>query len=226
MSRQAATTPLSDQSSPYHSHWIMKPSSALDHKSEWILKREWEFAHKAALRVVDKPELSVWMILIPIIFLHFMHRAQKFKSGLGAITRELFGSRELALKLARDSIIAGTGAPDPAEHLPPDDGSDTIRELRQAELQLSRLLIEHYRKLLSADGKDYEALVREAYGDAAGYRAYLDQLGEAEGWVASHARQAAADRIEAEQVLDRIGAARDEFRAEDLRACFPGPDPG
>lgn len=216
--RESATPPRADQA--------MGETDALDRKCEWILNRELACAHEVALRLVDKPELSVWMILIPIIFLHFMYRAQKFKAGLGTITRELLASREFALALARESLVAGTEAPDPARRFP--DGAGTLMgaPLREAEIQLSRVLIGHYRRLLEARGESYEALVRDAYGNEDHYREeFLRRLVEAEERIAACAREAAADIPESRQTLTRMAAARQELREEDVKLCFTPRQP-
>jgi hypothetical protein len=211
--RESATPPRTDQA--------MGETDILDRKCEWILNRELACAHEVALRLVDKPELSVWMILIPIIFLHFMYRAQKFKAGLGSITRELFASREFALTLARESLEAGAEAPDPAERFP--DGAGTLMgaPLREAEIQLSRLLVGHYRRLLEAHGESYEALVRNAYGNDGRYREeFLRRLVEAEAQIAACVRETAEDIPEARRALTRMAAARQELREADVKLCF------
>ena len=214
---------LRDRGTPPTNDHARDEAAALEQKCEWILKREWAFAHRVALRLVDKPELSVWMILIPIIFLHFMHRAQKFKTGLGAVTRELFVSREFALMLARESVTAGTEAPDPAERFPTGGDTAMSRQLRAAELHLARILIEHYRKLLQARGGSYAELVRDAYGDEDGYRGFLARLATADGNITACARQVAEDIQEADQTITLMDSARRELREEDVQLCFPPP---
>jgi hypothetical protein len=231
MSGRAATSLPRESPGPCGADQAGGETETLDRKCGWILSRELEYAHRVALRLVDKPELSVWMILIPIIFLHFMYRAQKFKAGLGAITRELLASREFALALARESLVAGTEAPDPAKRFP--DGAGTLMDapLREAEIQLSRVLIGHYRRLLEARGESYEELVRNAYGNEGRYREeFLRQLVEAEERIAACAREAAEDIPEALQTLTRMKAARHELREGDVKLCFtpgqPAQSPG
>lgn len=221
MSGRTAMPLPAEGARPPRADQAMGETDRLDRKCQSILNRELQFAHTVALRLVDKPELSVWMILIPIIFLHFMYRAQKFRTGLGAITRELFASRELALTLARESLEAGAEAPDPAERFP--DGTDTRmgEQLREAEIHLSRVLIGHYRRLLKASGDSYEALVRAAYGNEGRYREeFLRLLVEAEERIAAFAREAAEDIPEARQTLTRMEAARQELREADVKLCF------
>lgn len=214
-----AGMPLVTDSRPPHEAGT-DDQTTLDHKCRKILARELQFAHNVALRLVDKPELSVWMILIPIIFLHFMFRAQRFKAGLGTITRDLLASREFALWLARQSVEDGVEAPDPATRFPGGNDTRMSAQLREAEIHLSRVLIGHYRRLLQAHGTDYEALVRDAYGTEQRYRAeFLTPLAEAEQRVGACAC-AAADVPEAGQTFARMDTARRELREEDVAACF------
>jgi len=48
----------------------MNPMASLDHKKELILRYEEKFADSVAVSVIDKPKLSTWMILIPILFIY------------------------------------------------------------------------------------------------------------------------------------------------------------
>ena len=96
-----------------------------------------------------------------------------------------------------------------------------MRELRQAEVHLSRILTGHYLRLLAADGDEYPDLLRSAYASAAAYQGHLAELADAEQRVADSAMLAGGDNPEAGQLLGRIQAARSEFRQEELRSCFP-----
>ena len=197
-------------------------TSSLDQKYRWIVNREWEVSHRIAVRLVDKPELSVWMILIPIIFLHFMHRASKFKAGLAAVSKELFISREFALLLARESIESGAEqAIDPESRFPTGTDTPIGRQLREAELAVSRHLIAHYRRLLRADGNSYPELLRNAYGSETNYRQqYLQPLLVLEQRIADCARQLAEDPAEAEQTIAIIIRSRQVLRDEEIRHGF------
>lgn len=48
-------------------------------KQEIVARHERRFAGELTESVLEKPELSVWMILIPFLFIVFMQRQQKFK---------------------------------------------------------------------------------------------------------------------------------------------------
>ena len=52
-----------------------------------ILESERQFAHKLALEVIDRPSLTVWMILIPVIFVYYFFRLNRYKSGREAFIK-------------------------------------------------------------------------------------------------------------------------------------------
>ena len=54
----------------------------LDEKLALILDQEKTFAKSVAGLVIEKPKLSIWMILIPIIFVHYFYRWNQYSEGL------------------------------------------------------------------------------------------------------------------------------------------------
>ena len=58
--------------------------------SALILAHEEDFAAALARHVIDKPKLSIWMILIPIFFVFYFFQLNKYRDGLRKIEpREL-----------------------------------------------------------------------------------------------------------------------------------------
>jgi len=53
----------------------------INEKSEIIEKNEQRFAIMLGSRVINKPKLSIWMILIPVIFVYFFYQFNKYKQG-------------------------------------------------------------------------------------------------------------------------------------------------
>ena len=45
-----------------------------EEKAKMILDHEEWFAESLAIKIVEKPTLSVWMILIPIVFIYYFYR--------------------------------------------------------------------------------------------------------------------------------------------------------
>jgi len=50
-------------------------------KSTIILEEEEKFALILASQVINKPQLSLWMILIPIFFVFYFTNLSKYKNG-------------------------------------------------------------------------------------------------------------------------------------------------
>ena len=51
----------------------MKSSSSLSEKHDLILANEKLLAQKVAADVIDKPQLALWMIVIPVFFVFYFH---------------------------------------------------------------------------------------------------------------------------------------------------------
>ena len=52
-----------------------------DEKCKAILSYENKTAYSITAKVLEKPELSAWMILLPIVFILFMQRQKKYKEA-------------------------------------------------------------------------------------------------------------------------------------------------
>jgi hypothetical protein len=189
-----------------------------------ILDHEQRFARALAVRVVDKPQLSVWMVLIPIIFLHFMHRMQTFKAGIEACSREFLYTKKRALDLAFD-IVRKDSQNRPAAAAPPEEGEeaglDKTREVRGNQLKEIRLLAEHYLKLFKAGGDTYEALVKNAYRNRDLYSGFLNKLEQAEKEVNRAALHALSGPENLSEIASKIETGAKILREEEARAIFP-----
>jgi hypothetical protein len=131
----------------------------LERKKELILARERAFASAIGVAVFERPTVSIWMILIPILFLHFMYRMQKFKAGLLKFIEDFMTTRRRALDLAIESLETGT-KPD-IDRVSRQLGlADALERPYAAWL---KALFEHYTDLLSASGDSFESLLRAAY---------------------------------------------------------------
>ena len=72
-----------------------------------IMEHEEQFAHALAVHVLDKPRLSIWMILIPIIFVFYFYQVQKFKTGRTTFVEHYLVSRKSALQEAMTAVKTG-----------------------------------------------------------------------------------------------------------------------
>ena len=80
---------------------------SLEHKKELILQRELLFANAIGAAVFEKPKVSFWMVLIPILFLYFVYRMQRFKSGRMKFDQEFMTTRRKAMDLAVEALETG-----------------------------------------------------------------------------------------------------------------------
>jgi hypothetical protein len=133
-----------------------------DRKRALILDHETAFAHALASRVIDRPEISVWMVLLPLLLVYFFQRRKIFKTASAAFAEHYLKPRRRALE-----IVAGSESLDEQSEATP---------LQQADAALIDVLAGHYRRLLAARGDDYKALVLASYRNASEYRDYLDRL--------------------------------------------------
>ncbi len=181
--------------------------------------------NSVALIVIKSRPIGVWEFLIPIVFiLHFMRNKQ---------SRELFiqnymFTKRLALDAAFKVLKKGLSREDAISRIeartralltaPETQGiySDTIRQQQMNEIDL---LFDHYSKLLSAEGEDYDTMTRNAYGSRIDYLIFHDLLKLAESKVADAARQTLGSKADMD-ALSRIENATEEIRQSQIEKIF------
>ena len=150
--------------------------SSLHEKSALIRESEKKFAYELAAAVLDKPKISVWMILIPIIIVFHMFRFQKYVDGRKKFAEHYLISRKRALEASVRSLESG--------RLCDIDGL-----VKQADIPESTadeyaawitVLCDHYADLLRAEGESIEALVKSVYKNRTNFLLFLNRLNETE----------------------------------------------
>ena len=63
-----------------------------------ILQNEEKFALQLASKVLEKPKLSIWMIMVPIIFVYYFYKMQKYSEGRKVFAENYLVSHKRALK--------------------------------------------------------------------------------------------------------------------------------
>ena len=76
----------------------------LNEKKSWLLESERKLAFVVASRIIDKPPLSIWMILVPIFFVYYFYRLQRYSSGRKEFVKHFLVSRERAINEALSAI--------------------------------------------------------------------------------------------------------------------------
>jgi hypothetical protein len=163
----------------------------LERKKEIILQHELIFADAIGSTVFEKPKVSFWMILIPILFLYFIYRIQRFKTGRLRFNEEFMVTRRRAMELALDA--AGSGLKPDFNQIARQTG--LVDALEKPYASWLRVLVAHYADLLAADGENFETLVRSAYRNRTNYLLTLNRLNavEKEFYAALKPQMAATD---------------------------------
>lgn len=147
-----------------------------EQKKEMILQRELMFANAIGAKVFEKPQVHFWMVLIPILFLYFIYRMQRFKSGRMKFDQEFMTTRRKAMDLAVEALE--TGVKPNIDRIARESGiTDALEKPYAAWL---RALVEHYDDLLAANGDSFEALVRSTYHNRTNYLLTLNRLNTVE----------------------------------------------
>lgn len=147
-----------------------------EQKKEMILQRELMFANAIGAKVFEKPQVHFWMVLIPILFLYFIYRMQRFKSGRMKFDQEFMTTRRKAMDLAVEALE--TGVKPNIDRIARESGiTDALEKPYAAWL---RALVDHYDDLLAANGESFEALVRSTYHNRTNYLLTLNRLNTVE----------------------------------------------
>jgi len=198
----------------------------MERKYKVILDAEETFARVVALGVHVKRPLSAWHFLLPGMFIFdFLRRSNETRRYSALF---LF-PRKLALDGALD-ILNGEDRKNIFLRI-----EEEIRQwLTSLKLYSERLLrghteeidllIDHYSKLLHAEGNHYPGLIKDAYPVRESYEAYLHRLSAAEQEV-DHA--IAEIRGETKEIRERLRVEQIqvmELRTKELNQIFSGTE--
>ena len=163
-------------------------------KYHMILADEEQFAREVTLGVIVTRPLTVWHYIIPGMFvIDFLRRG----SAIRRYTKHFMYPRQLALEAARALSEQEEQSAIPAHF--EEDVSLWLNELKlfspelvQAHLNLIDVLVEHYLKLLSAEGDAFYLLVEHAYQNRENFTAFIDHI-------------TAAEKAVDEKVIEKLG---------------------
>lgn len=190
--------------------------TVLDTKCDNILAQERRLAKGVAKAVIGEQQVTVWDVLIPLIFAVNLFRYLRARETFAL---NFLFTKKLALETAKEMVKRGLDKEKAlakarrrtAEILAADRRGVYSQKIRQKQLREIDLLVDHYLKLIHADGKDYDSMVRNAYGTRESFEAFLRELQGAERAVNMAARQT----VGGAQALEII--AKMEEAAERLR---------
>lgn len=157
------------------------------------------------------------MILIPIIFVHYFYRFNKFNTGRKAFTKNYLVSRLRAME--EGLRIAETGQKPDIEKLAA--LASLPKESIPAYRDLLRILIEHYTDLLRADGDTYAEMVRSAYAKQSNFLLFVNRLNKAEKILDQALKPEMEDDTEGfDEIVARIERKSEELRREYAQQIF------
>jgi hypothetical protein len=202
----------------------MTQTKIMREKYNIILEAEESFARAVALGVHVKSPLSAWHFILPGMFIFdFLRRSSETKRYS---TLFVF-PRKLALDAALD-IMKGEDRKKTLSQIE-EEIKQWLSSLNLYSEKLHRrhmeeiyLLVDHYSKLLHAEGNHYPALVKYAYQSREPYEAYLRRLSAAEQEVD---RAIAEIRGETKEIGERLRAEQiqvTELRSKEVHQIFRG----
>jgi len=196
-----------------------------------VLRYEQELASGLASRVMEKPQVSVWMFLFPFVLIPFMQRVQQFQESLNLFSRGYLFTKQLALDAALKVGTEGRSNKDAVAEAAllvrrgdQNSGSgfvDYRQKVRERQIEEIELLIDHYHALLSSSGDSYSLLVVGAYKYRENYLEFLKQLEEAEKQVNQASIKAYGSEVEnLPDIIAKMELALATFRADETCKIF------
>lgn len=187
-----------------------------------IWNHENQFAYSIAKQVLQKPKISVWLVLIPILFLYYAHKIQQYKAAVHDFSRGLMRSRILALDSAKEELDSGRKNKDYKAAFTSKDleNSPEVMGVQDKQIAEVELLKSHYRKLLCQQGDTYPDLVRNAYKTGGNFRTFLNQLTRAEKEVQDAVLLAYHPDEDARKVTKKMRKITGVLREEEIRTVF------
>jgi hypothetical protein len=197
---------------------------AIKEKFKIILSRERSLAKTVASAVIKPNPITVWDIMIPIFFFYNLLR---FKRSKEIFTLNFLFTKKLALEAAFDIIDKGQIKEEAmtlieektSKILASDKRGVYSEKIRRKQMREIDLLIDHYLKLLKADGKDYASLVKNAYHGEDDYSAFMEKLKQAEKEVNKAARQIVRTQT-AIDMLSTMENALERSRMAEFKKIF------
>ncbi len=199
-------------------------SKNLDAKYQSILSHEEARARRISYTVNKSKPISVWEVMVPFIFIASY---LKMKEVREIFAKNLIFTRKLGLEGAyeirrsgktREQVMASVEKK--TEKLLTDDTlgiySDSIRQAQHDEVEF---LLDHYGKLLDAEGTDYGSLVKNAYKSRNALVTFQQRLKASKEKVNEEAVKSLGEKADT-ALLDRIETVLEKERTAELDKIF------
>ncbi len=189
----------------------------MDEKKEWILENEYLLAGKISRKIIPRPELNVWMIIIPVIFVYFFYQLNRSTSSKKKFVLNFVSTRQSILNEAYSTCVDG--------EQPNFQKMAEIEKVPNCAVESykswAKVLFEHYQKLLNEKGDNYAELVRMRYENIAQYMAILNQINKAENKFYKALRKDFDDSVkDAGEVIKAIEKSLPLLRREEAEGIF------
>jgi hypothetical protein len=196
----------------------------LDTKQENILAQEKALARSVASVVIEQNPVTAWDVLIPIVFIF---NVLKFKRAREVFTLNFLFTKKLALQGAFDMVKNGQSREDvlgqirdrTSQILASDKKGIYSIKIRQKQMREMELLLDHYFRLLNAEGKDYRSMVRHAYRTRQDFSAFVKELEGIEKEVNRAASQTVGT-ASAPDIVSRMEETAGRLRATQVETIF------
>ena len=179
-------------------------------KYKMILMTEEQMAREVTLGVIVTRPLTVWHYIIPGMFIiDFLRRG----SALRKYTEHFMFPRKLAIDAAR-ALAQGEDEAAVFSHIENDAGiwlnglNLKTPGLLKAQLKVIKLLVEHYARLLKANGASVYALIKKGYESRESFQSFIDELTAAEAEVD---RELVTKLGESEKLKEKISAEQKQL---------------
>jgi len=208
-------------------HWVPPVASASNRAEKnfrHILGREQAWARSVAAIAIKTRPFSVWEVMIPVLLiLNFM----KTKGDREVFVKNLLFTKELALRAALEMAEAGKTKAEAmipiqertSELVSTVDPTLYSEDIRRCQIQEIDLLVDHYAKLLQAEGEDFPSLIRAVYPNEEKYLALVHRLAELEKQVNGAALRTLGEKGDP-ALVSRMEEAMDGLRAASAKSIF------
>ncbi len=191
---------------------------SIQEKGKLILEEERKFAVLLAAEVLNKPTVHFFMILIPIIFVHYFIRFKKFINARSVFVKKYLINREQTLDEA--VYVLETGEEPDIEKIA--NIKNLSKKAQQKLADLSLILFNHYTKLLQSEGTDFHSLVRSAYPYMDDYLSFINQFCKAEKALnkALKPNISEKDQKSVDIVIKTMDSWSEEYRKQSAEKLF------
>ncbi|MBU2646341.1 NF038143 family protein [bacterium] len=189
----------------------------LQNKRKLLRSQELKTAQTIAAQVIEKPKLSVWMILIPIVFIYYFYSFHRYSTGRKDFVKSFIKTRSLILDEAYTFIESG----EKPDFLVLAQEDNVPENAVGAYKNWAQVLFEHYVKLLGSEGDSYPSLVKARYKEQGTYLLILDQINKAESLFYKALRKNLKDSVDdVAEMIKKIEESLGRLRREEARLVF------